>query len=66
MIYHTKDNRKIKSIKKFLSKEVFALCAAVIMIFFGSLYFSYSFSAADVETDAVKITVIPNQTAADT
>ena len=53
--------------KRNLYKEVFALWdVAVMMKFFGSLFFSYSFSVADVETEVAAVTKDHNLIAANT
>ena len=46
---------KIRRTKKFLARR-FKLCAVTIMMkFFGSLFFSYFFSAVDVVTEVAII-----------
>ena len=57
IIYHTKDKTKRKN--KFMQGG--PICSAVIMItivgakYFGSLSYSYFFSAADVETEVAAL-----------
>jgi hypothetical protein len=54
IIYHTKEEQKIKLKYSFIRR--YLLCAAVMMKFFGSLFFSYFFSVVDAAIEDVVVT----------